>query len=317
MPSYLILRLFSFLFAVAIPLFFFKPMAFAVFSMPLTIAHYFLAVPYSKKYVVDAMKRPSTATYFMLLIGASVLLASLENPTLLFIAFGIHYVFSEVYLMFENVMPKLWSQTKLLRVASIVCNTFVFFASTRSPHFGHKHEAELFYWSGYVISACVYGYLLFSHRKFLTKEQMTNVCAFESLGVAFVVMGLIHPVNLANFIFYHVLFWIVYPSWKMISYKQTKPLMIFVSANIILTGLIVMVSPYSPLPVHCFTQFEFFQFFTWGALVHIVISLGTSAAQPAWITRLFHPDFTRVDKYSPPTQAVLEKVSTREPVTAL
>lgn len=315
MPSYLILRLFSFLFAVAIPLFFCKPMAFAVFSMPLTIAHYFLAVPYSKRYVVDAMKRPSTAAYFMLLIGASVLLASLENPTLLFVAFGIHYVFSEVYLMFENVMPNLWSKTKLLRVASIVCNTFVFFASTRSPHFGHKHEAELFYWSGYVISACVYGYLFFRHRKFLTKDQITNVCAFESLGLAFVMMGLIHPVNLTNFIFYHVLFWVVYPSWKMVSYKQTKPLMVFLSANIILTGLVVLVAPYSPLPFH-FTEWEFFQFFTWGALVHIVISLGTSAAQPAWITRIFHPEFTRARKQSSASQSAIEHKSAKEPVTA-
>lgn len=301
MPSYLILRVISFLTAVAIPLLLFKPMEFAIFSMPLTIAHYLLAVPYSKKYVVDAMKRPTSGTLFMLLIAASVVLAWINVPTMLFITFGIHYVFSEVYLMYENTLPNQWKNTKAIRLASVVCNSFVYFASTRYPTYGHRPQMELFYWTGYAVSACVLTYLIFKARNSLTKEQLMNVFAFESLGLAFVIMGLIHPVSLANFIFYHVLFWVLYPSWRMTSSKQTKPLMVFLGANIALTALIVLLSPYSPLPYHWLSREEFFQWYSWGALVHIIISLGMSTAQPGWITRLFHPDFERRENLLSPS----------------
>jgi hypothetical protein len=272
--------------------------------MPLTIAHYLLAVPYSKKYVDDAMKRPTSGTLFMLLIATSVALAWINVPTMLFIAFGIHYVFSEVYLLYENTLPNQWKNTRAIRMASLVCNSFVYFASTRYPTYGHRPQMELFFWTGYVVSACVLTYLIFKARRSLTKDQLMNVFAFESLGLAFVIMGLIHPVSLANFIFYHVVFWLLYPCWKMTSYKQTKPLMIFLGANISLTALIVLLSPYSPLPYHWLSREEFFQWYSWGALVHIIISLGMSTAQPGWITRLFHPDFERRQKCISPNQVI-------------
>ena len=306
MPSYLVLRIICFIATVAVPLLFFEPRAFAIFSMPLTIAHYLLAVPYSKKFVTDAMSRPTTGTYFMLLIACSILLAWFNPRYLLFVAFGIHFVFSEVYLMFENNLPKLWTATRALRISSIVCNIFVYFASTRYPTFGKTAQIEIFYWTGYVVSAAVLACLIFKTRKYLTKEQLINVCAFETLGLAFVLMGLIHPVSLANFIFYHVVFWVLYPSWKMVSARQTKPLTVYLCANVAVTGLIVALSPYSPLPIHFLSVPEFFSLYVWGALVHIVISLGMSTAQPEWITRIFHPSLRRAESASTAAKPLVE-----------
>ena len=231
----------------------------------------------------------------MALVAASILLVVFKVPGLLFALFGIHYVFSEVYLMYENVLPNRWKDTRALRVSSIVCNTFVYFASIRAPLFNHAHRMEFFNWFGYVVTAAIFVYHLLKIRKSLTREQMLHACAFETLGLAFVITGIMHPISIANFIFYHVLFWVLYPSWKMIEFRQTRALAVFLGSNFALTALFMLLAPYSPLPYHL-TQAQWMRIFSAGALVHIIISLGMTNAQPAWITRIFHPEFARSDE---------------------
>jgi hypothetical protein len=294
MPSYLILRVISFLIAVCVPLFLFHKLAFSAFVIPLTLAHYFLALPYSKKYVANVMKRRSTSLYFMALIAFAFTLSSIDNEKLLVVFFGVHYVFSEVYLMYNNVLPNRWKDTRALRVSSIVCNTFVYLAALRSSFFNHNPQAEIFNWIGYVVSACVFVYHLLKIKKSLTREQLVHCCAFEILGLAFVIAGIMHPIPVLSFVFYHVLFWVLYPSWKMIEFKQTRSLVVFLGSNIVLTGLFALIGPYSPLALHLNWQ-QWYRLFSVGALVHIVISLAMTTAQPAWITRIFHPEFARRD----------------------
>lgn len=299
MPSYLILRIVSFIIAFCVPIFFVSPMVFGAIAVPLTITHYFLAIPYSKKHIVNVMKRRSTSAYFMALIAGSLILASAKDQNLLFFMFGIHYVFTEVYLMYDNVIPNRWKDTRALRIASIICNLFAYFAAIRTPWLHHSQELDTFIWAGYAVSACVFAYQLLRIKSSLTRGQIIQACVFEALGLALVILGRFHPIYVTSFIYYHIIFWILYPSWKMIEFKQIKPLAIFLSSNIVLCVLFMMVSPFGRQPIHLnFAQWG--MLFSGGALVHIIMSFGMTTAQPGWITRIFHPGFSRKDDSASP-----------------
>ncbi len=208
--------------------------------------------------------------------------------------FGIHYVFTEVYLMYDNVMPNRWRDTRALRVASIACNLFAYFAAIKAPWFYNNHLVTNFIWTGYAVSGCVFVYQLLRMKNSLSRQQILQAGIFETLGLALVILGRFHPISVVSFIYYHILFWILYPSYKMIQHRQIKPLTIFLASNIGLALLFMMISPFSRLPFHLnFTQW--FMLFNGGALVHIIMSFGITTAQPAWITRIYHPDFSRKD----------------------
>jgi hypothetical protein len=294
MPSYLILRIVSFFIAFCVPILFVNPMLFGTVAVPLTIAHYFLAIPYSKKHIVNVMKRRSTSAYFMGLIAASLILASAKNPNLLFFMFGIHYVFTEVYLLYDNVIPNRWRDTRALRIASLVCNMFAYLAAIRTPWFQHSASLDTFIWTGYAVSACVFAYQLLRMKNSLTRGQIIQAFVFEALGLALVILGHFHPIYVFSFIYYHIIFWILYPSWKMIEFRQFRPLSIFLTSNIVVCGLFMLISPFSRQPIHL-NWSQWGMLFNGGALVHIIMSFGITTAQPGWITRIFHPGFTRKD----------------------
>ncbi|HIA51217.1 MAG TPA: hypothetical protein EYN91_03890 [Candidatus Melainabacteria bacterium] len=294
MPSYLILRFVAFIVAVLVPMTFIRYELFAAFAIPLTIAHYTLAFPYSRKYLVDVVKRPQTTLNFALLTAGAFTLCTLKIPYLMFVSFGFHHVFSEVYVMYENVLPKLWSETKALRMASLISNLFAYFAAVGAVRRAVPH-LEGFLYSGYAIFTALFIYQLFRLRKTLTREQMLNASIFEMLGLTFVIAGAIRPLSPSTFIFYHVIFWLFYPSSKMIAAKQLKPLAIFLGANAAITILLMLLSPLSPLPIKL-SGAQIIGIFTYGALFHIIMSFAMTSAQPAWITRIFHPGFTREGK---------------------
>ncbi len=294
MPSYLILRIVSFFIAFCVPILFVSPKLFAIVLVPLTIAHYFLAVPYSKKHIANVMKRRSTSVYFMTLVAGSLILASQKDANPLFFMFGIHYVFTEVYLMYDNVMPNRWRDTRALRVASILCNSFAYFAAIKTHWFHQNHLVSNFIWIGYAVSGCVFVYQLLRMKNSLSRQQILHACIFETLGLALVILGRFHPISVVSFIYYHIVFWILYPSYKMIQHRQIKPLTIFLTSNIGLALVLMMISPLSRLPFHL-NFMQWVMLFNGGALVHIITSFGMTTAQPGWITRIFHPDFTRRD----------------------
>lgn len=302
MPSYLILRVVAFLVSVILPVFFFaRYELFAAFAIPLTIAHYSLAFPYSKKYLANVVKTPQTRLKFALLTASAFALCTIKVPFLMFVTFAFHHVFSEVYIMYENVLPKLWSQTKALRIASIVSNLFGYFAAVR-PARKLFPSLEYFLYAGYAIATVFFLFQLYKMRKTLTREQLINSTIFETLVLAFVVAGMLRPLPPSIFIFYHVIFWLFYPSYKMLAVKQWKPLSIFLGANAAITIVFMLLSPLSPLPIKM-TSEQMIGLFTYGALFHIIMSLAMTSAQPAWITRLFHPGFTHEGKFANATVA--------------
>lgn len=311
MPSYLILRILAFALTVFCPVLMGDYALFAFLGIPLTITHYLLALPYSKKHIVSFMSRPSTAIRFLVLAAIGVALAIYRFPYGLFMLFGIHYVFSEVYVMYENVMPTLWNRTRALRVASIFCNICAYVAAIRpNPLKFPSHQLDLFCYAAYVVSACFFVYQLFKVKGVLNRDQTIQACLFESLGLAFVIAGMMHPLQTMSFIFYHVVFWVFYPCSKMIEFKQPKALAIFLGSNIALTLILILLMPKTPFFFHL-TGHQFNLLFTMGAIIHIVISCAMTTAQPAWITRIFHPGFARVDTHAPEVRQAGIPVPTR------
>lgn len=300
MPSYLALRLISFVVVVGFS--FLLPAAAWMVMIPLAIAHYILAVPYSKKLIRNKLQRPSTTFKFFALLGVSILLSVPQIPGLIYLTFSFHYAFSEVYLMCENILPSLWKETRALRIASLLFNTTVYFAATRVPMFGSQQLTDTVNYSGCAIFACAIAISLFRLRGVLTRKQIMQVCAFETLGILFAVVGLLQPVPVTGFIFYHVVFWLFYPASKMIQAKQAKPLALFAAANILLAlmvVLLVIISPLKPAATEAATT----EVFRIGALFHIFASFAMTTAQPAWITRFFHPGFQHGAKPLAPAMA--------------
>lgn len=300
MPSYLALRIISFLVVVGFS--FLLPGIAWMAMIPLAIAHYILAIPYSRELIGNALRRPSTALKFFGLIGLSILLSIPQIPGLIFLTFSFHYAFSEVYLMCENILPRLWKETRPLRIASLLFNISVYFAATRVPMLGSQQLCDTINYSSCTIFMCTIVLLLFKLRHLLTRNQIIQVCAFESLGVLFALVGLVQPMPVTGFIFYHVVFWLFYPTSKMIQFKKTKSIIVFAAANILLAALVVLLAIFSPLKQEM-TNTLINEVFRIGALFHIFASFGTTTAQPAWITRFFHPGFEHGVKELSPAKA--------------
>jgi hypothetical protein len=292
MPSYLTLRIISFIVAFGISVL--LPTVVWIIMMTLAIVHYCLAVPYSKNLIAGAMSTRATACAFVVLMLVALAFSIPNIPGLLFLTFGFHYVFSEVYLMHENVLPSLWKETRSLRVTSVLFNLSVYFASVKEPVLLlSREQTEAFSYAGCALGAVMIAVLLFKLRGVLSKKQTLQICGFESFGLAFVLLSMVHPVPVSGFIFYHVIFWLLYPSSKMIQFKQLKPLAIFAAANLSLTSLLTILLV-TVVPVEVMTEV-----FRIGALFHIIASLGMTTAQPAFLTRMFHRDYVRKNSVRP------------------
>lgn len=298
MPSYLILRLISFVIAIFLPAVLSTKFPFAIVGVPLTISHYLLSLPYSRNQLSRVMKGRKTALIFWALVPLTLAIGLVRIPYSLFAMFAVHHVFNEVYMVHENSLSQLWHRTRALRVSSLIYNFFVYFTAFRPDAIGHSQLYETIAFSGVFASGCFFAFQLYRLRGLLTRNQMTQTCLYELLGLGFVVLSVFYSLPFQNVVFYHVVFWLLYPCLKMQKNRQTNAIFTYIALNFAITASIILFSPVSGFPIH-FSTNQILTAFTYGSIWHILATFMLSSAQPAWITRLFNPQFQRASGLPP------------------
>jgi|AGTN01.3.fsa_nt_gi hypothetical protein len=257
------------------------------FIVPLTVTHYILSVPYSKKQISEVLKKRDSTVKLLVLFALAIYCSNVKIDNFLLYIFGFHYVFSEVYLFHQRFFGQLQSQLKLLRISSICFNLTVYYAVQKGP-FHSFPLGHILLTAAMVASAIGVCVCLFRLRGTLTRTQLATCLSFESFSlVLLAVAHFVGPIPLITFVFYHVLFWFSYPSYCFWQQGKYRHLAVYLAQNAVLATALMLISPGLGLPFHLSPE-QYGYLFLAGSIIHILTTLSLSTAQPAFLTRFFN-----------------------------
>lgn len=288
MLQYSLLRYTTFLIAAALPFVGRIGIDGKLVIIAMTVTHYFLAVPYSRKQVSHVLTKRDSSIKLLVLVGLAAFFSFVKVDNLLLYLFGFHYVFSEVYLFHQRFFGQLGSQLRLLRASSICFNLTVYFLTVQKESFGFPaliQTSLVALSSAATIALCVF---LFKLRNTLTRKQWLTAASFESFSLVLLAVSLlIGEIPLLTFVFYHVLFWLCYPTYCFWESGRYRNISIYLAQNITLFTVLMLLSPKLGFPIHLSMAQYGFVFYA-GSLFHILTTLSLSNAQPEFLTRFFN-----------------------------
>lgn len=256
--------------------------------VPLTLTHYILAIPYSRRPLGMVCSAPVPSAKLGCLAAFATLLYLAKPSKGLQFVFGFHHVFSEVYLLHENVLSNLRNEATAMRTASVLFNLFAYFIATGTSVRAYP-QIQFFLWVGLTISAAANLFFLMRLRPLLTRRQLFEILAFELLPLGFIAVAMLtKPINVSMIVYYHVLFWVFYPCLKMFARKQFKSIGVYMGWNALLLSILLIWAVGVVPGFKMSGQLKGF-FFTFGSYFHIFTSLSLTTAQPAFLTKFFNP----------------------------
>lgn len=244
--------------------------------------HYGLALYYSRKRIIAVASRTHSLVPALAVISGGA--ALYVNQFSLLIYFGIHHVFNEVYLLDRKLPVADDEKRRELRVSAILLNAFIYAVLLR-------HYSELAWidptilFGGLFISYVLFFYRLNRLRPFLGAMDLIDSCAFEMSGLLLVLFSLFAQLNLNYIVFYHFVFWSLYPIEKFNS-QGGGALVRYLTVSVLLMGFFLLFSPMGVVDRVVSERYYYQQFIFW-SYAHITLSFVLSDAHPVWITRWF------------------------------
>lgn len=259
--------------------------------LSLGLAHYAASFLYASKPV---SKLGSTGFAWAALAALLVLNMALyfgpnDKETTLLVYFGIHHVCNEVYIThraMRGAFPRLWR----LRIAAILLNAALYAAIL-----SHERLIAAYVPIGAIVAAVillgsVYAFELSRVSPLLTRKQAVDLVSVEVLGLVVAAAVLVFDLNIRflDVVFYHFVFWAIYPVAKLAKTAGWRGVRRY---GIVNTSMIALAFAASPFGV---THYElgpslFLQAFFFLSFLHISASFAVSDQHPAWIIRLFRP----------------------------
>jgi hypothetical protein len=252
------------------------PVSFWSITTILAVTHYAVALVYSRRQLAAACSSAPRALRLLSAVAVGVVVQQWNVPLLFY--FGVHHVFSEVYVLQRPAYAGREPGTGPLRFWAILFNLCLYLAiAHQSP--GNLPLNVLL--AALAVTAGGYAASLWQARRRITARIAIESCAFEVLSLGLLALSFYTVIDVRHFIVYHVVFWGLYPVPRFI---QTRRLGSFVGWHVLLLPALWWWSPSGPMPA---PAWAWDRLFILSGYLHISISFALSSAQPAWLNRLF------------------------------
>jgi hypothetical protein len=250
-------------------------------------AHYFLSLLYSQRQIRCVFSRPASLPPLAGLALGGTALYLADFPLVIYFAF--HHVFNEVYLLERAVGPSDDAEAaKALRTSGAVLNFFIYFVLLRDLS-ELKFVNQQFLFGGLAVSYGVFFYNLHRLGRSMKTSALVDNCIFEIIGLFLIGASFFFGFILLHLVFYHVVFWGLYPIPKMWR-QRTGEIWRYVGMNAVLTLFFLLLSPLGFGGLYGAHLIFLRQFGLW-SFIHITASFALSNAHPNWITRWFDPRY--------------------------
>jgi hypothetical protein len=245
--------------------------------------HYVMAVFYSKIRNLDSVRTPDVILPFIFLGLLGFTFSFIQAPDIA-LFFGIHHSLTETYAIHNDLSLDNKKVAKPLSLSRFCLNLALYLCLIR-------HESGVIIFPVEFLIAWAlfsFGFFLLSIREVCRSFLLTKVVdlvAFEGVGILITLCLFKAEVKLIDAIFYHLIFWILYPLKGKVKLSNfaTKKYCLTILA---LTGGFFIFTPRAGFISGITLNDWFQQAMFWGYL-HITFSFGFSKLNPAWIRRLF------------------------------
>lgn len=199
--------------------------------------HYVMALLYSRARISQLLAAPREAFGLLSLVFLAV--AMYVGQASLFILFGIHLVFNEVYLLHRAVGESVYERAKLLRFAAVGLNFLVYLTILRD------NPSIRFVDHGWLFAALVGCYILFfagliKMRRQLVGSAVIELALFEVLSLPVIAVSFVMKIDMLCVVMYHYVFWALYPMRKMIR-EGRRPVIEYLCWNTVLIVCVLAV----------------------------------------------------------------------------
>lgn len=235
--------------------------------------HFLAAYIYSYKNINTSLKNFRTLPWFVLILLFSISYWTPYFPLEIF--FGVHFVFSEIYLQqFRKI-------SNLQRLFRYIITISIYLILVGPSKYLSWIPIHILYFS---ISLSLLFLIWIAVRD---KNKLSwNLVTYEAMGSLFVF--LLPPANilLINVLYFHLFWWILY-SFKELSFSWNKKLLFFCAINLGLPAIIFIFTPYPKFFNVSTTTWEGINLLN--GLLHITLALVISKSNPDILNRFFQP----------------------------
>jgi hypothetical protein len=139
-----------------------------------------------------------------------------------------------------------------------------------------------------VVSALWFAFEVWTRRNVLGTKGIIDASTFTVLGCATLILSRFYAITIFHVVAYHVVFWGFYPLIKLWDLRDGPSTLRYIGLNVLALACVTTITPISNFPWHLDQQgLDKLMIFT--SIMHIMISFGSSRAQPEWIWRIFLP----------------------------
>lgn len=282
--------------AITVALFWFFPTKyFMSFYLMIGYTHYIGGVFYSQKQLQEVFSTQKTALIFTGLIASGAMLHFAHFPV--FIFFGIHHLFSEIYMANRFLLPEEYPEKNPLFLSRFSLQAFAYLYFIRGESTLPPWFPVLFVKAGLLVLVGIFLATIAKKLKHPEHRQaLKPIIIFEILTLIFwAVAGLTADPNyvLPRVVLYHGITWFFYPLPNMIRTSGFKPVVRFFVGFLPLFVLIALFTPLAErllgtnLPWIIFNTDQTIILVALGGFLHIAASFPLSSANPKWIKNLF------------------------------
>ncbi len=204
------------------------------------LGHYALAVWYSRQKIKKSLQDGYSATSLVVLFLLSIVAFVYQIPSIV-VLFGIHHVFSEIYLC-QSFYPHSKShRSELLAGARFVFHALGYFIIAYSiKPFRYQFLAP--YLIAYGIIALLYFALIWVKSE---RKEKLDMIGSEFLFVLFILACVHWKMGFWNALFYHFIFWVFFPLQKIATFSpplREKSIKTYVVQTIFISALCIAVA---------------------------------------------------------------------------
>ena len=245
------------------------------------LAHYVLALIYSKKAIFRLNGQRTLQIKFGLWIVAAIAMARYNLPPILFY-FGLHHALTESY-CFEVSTSDWFNKTsvKASRFWFVLFSYLVVLGETPPLN----HVPHWIFLGGFIVPFVLFCWQLISASKMPRPLSIWPVLLYELPLCLILVLSFYVTISFLQVILYHFLFWAVLPflkKWDISKQETLKYVFLSVGVTTFFYLLLPASGTHWAMPIW---KLAFF-FWIFGG-VHISLSFAMSAANPDFIVRFF------------------------------
>ncbi len=298
MPIYFLLRILTILIVVVSVTTVPTPKAWLAFVYSIALAHYLMALIYSRRQIAEAFRQPHVLLplFSVAILGTTMYMASF----LLIFYFGLHHAFNEAFIL-RGTIPAEDDNVKAFRGSAVIVHLMLYLFIVRrqagivlgpaNPLFGLAGGRSGTYLSLFLLLGALavayvfFFYYLYRIRRFLDLKSLIENCGFELVGLVVALVSIQVFFSYLHVVLYHVVFWTLFPLPKIASMGM-KQLASYLGLTAVFSAAFLLLSPLGLFPSRYASALFAQQFYIW-TVVHITSSFLLSNAHPEWIVNLF------------------------------